>query len=556
MFLRLRFALPSLSSFGARLAARLVGTVALLLLVCAGSALLLAKADARLQQVVSDTLVPVADVGLIQNDYNGMLQAVTHAALTELPSSLDDAEIQIKARRLDVNKRWQPLRESGLGAAQKQLLTLTETHRAAADSSIDEVVDLLKSEQFDLARLKLSNDVEYAFGPLKSDFSNLFALALADGNTQVSLQHAANRRGLYALLLLVVLAVGLTLWMDLRIIRSLTGRLADAERVTTRIANGLLGEPIKPGHDDEIGRLLCSLDGMDRQLTVVVGQVREWARTLDIHAAAIADGNDALGRRTELQAMQLARTSGAMACIAATLSESAHLGSDAERAAADARGQSEHGRLAVGDAVNAMEAIDQTSRRMGDMLDLIDQIAFQTQLLSLNAAVEAARAGEHGRGFSVVATEVRQLAQRCGAAAKDIRGLVRASDDAVRDGLGRVSKAGEVIENIDSSVNRLAEAMAAMLVAGRTQAGEIAAVNQAVIDMDAMTRKNAALGEQAAKASHAMRASATALLDEVGFFTLAETTPAPLVADADDDIGEPVQEVEMAAFDSPLRAAA
>lgn len=187
------------------------------------------------------------------------------------------------------------------------------------------------------------------------------------------------------------------------------------------------------------------------------------------------------------------------------------------------------------------------------MLDLIDQVAFQTRLLSLNAAVEAARAGEHGRGFAVVATEVRQLAQRCSEAAQDIRGLVRASDDAVRNGLGRVARAGEVIENIGSSVNRLAEAMAAMLVAGRAQAGEIAAVNQAVIDMDAMTRENAALGEQAAAASRAMRENATALLHEVGFFTLAETTPPPPSAD---DVGDDVAEPSPETFASPLPVAA
>ncbi|RCS29927.1 HAMP domain-containing protein [Rhodanobacter denitrificans] len=527
----LRFALPSLSSFGARLAARLAGTVVLLLLVCAGSAMLLARADTRLQQVVSDTLAPVADVGRIQNDYNDMLQAVTHAALTELPSSVDDAETQIKGRRIDVQKHWRPLRESGLGAGQRQLLTLVEAHRAAADSSIDEAVALLKSEQFDLARLKVSNDVENAFGPLKSDFSNLFALALAAGDSQATLQHVANRRGLHALILLVLAALGLTLWVDLRIIRSLTGRLAVAARVATRITQGSLGEPVEPGHDDEIGRLLRSLDGMDRQLAAVVGQVRDRACMLDGNAAGIADGNDALSRRTELQAMQLARTSGAMASIAATLSESARLGRDADRAASNAREQSGHGRLAVGEAIGSMEAIDRTSRSMGDMLDMIDQVAFQTRLLSLNAAIEAARAGEHGRGFGAVATEVRQLAQRSGEAARDIRGLVKASDDAVRSGLSRVARAGEVIESIGSSVDRLAEAMAAMLVAGRAQASEITAVNQAVIDMDAMTRENAALGEQAAAASRAMRESATALLDEVGFFTLVETAAPPPAID-------------------------
>lgn len=530
--MRLRlFAFPAFSSFGARLAVRLAGTVVLLLLVCAGSALLLAGADTRLRHVVSDTLAPVASVGRIQNDYNDMLQSVTHAALTELPSSVDDAEIQVKTRRIDVRKHWGPLGASGLGTRQRQLLALTETHRIAADAAVDEVIALLKAEQFDLARLKVSNDVENAFGPLKSDFSNLFALALADGEAQAVLQHQANRRGLYLLVLLVVAALGLTLWMDLRIMRSLTGRLAVAARAAARIAKGSLGEPIEPGHDDEIGRLLRSLDGMDRQLAAVIGLVRDRSRLLDHHAADIAAGNDALGRRTELQAQQLRRTSGAMASIAATLTENARLGRDADRAAGEAREQTAHGRLAVDEAIGSMEAIDRTSRRMGDMLDLIDQVAFQTRLLSLNAAIEAARAGAHGRGFAAVAVEVRQLAQRCAEAARDIRGLVKASDDAVRSGLGRVAQAGEVIESIGSSVDRLAEAMAAMLVAGRGQAGEITAVNQAVIDMDAMTRENAALGEQAAMASRAMRESATALLDEVGFFTLAEAPDPPPVED-------------------------
>ncbi len=166
-------------------------------------------------------------------------------------------------------------------------------------------VALLKSGQFDMARLKVSNDVENAFGPLKSDFSNLFALALAAGDSQAALQHVANRRGLYALILLVLAALGLTLWVDLRIIRSLTGCLAVAARVATRITQGSLGGPVEPGHGDEIGRLLRSLDGMDRRLAAVVGQGRDRACMLDSNAAGIADGNDALSRRTELQAMQL-----------------------------------------------------------------------------------------------------------------------------------------------------------------------------------------------------------------------------------------------------------
>lgn len=234
----------------------------------------------------------------------------------------------------------------------------------------------------------------------------------------------------------------------------------------------------------------------------------------------MADGNDALSQRTEVQAMRLEQTSGAMSRIAATLAEHRQLGTQADRAVDAAREQAGLGRAAVGEAIGSMGAIERTSRGVGEMLDLIDQVAFQTRLLSLNAAVEAARAGEHGKGFGVVANEVRELAQRCSEAARDIRGLVSDSEQAVRTGLERVSRTGEVIESIGQSVERLAETVTVILAAGRSQADEIAAASQAVTAMDAMTQENAALGEQAAAASRAMLEAVTALVRDVDFFAL------------------------------------
>lgn len=523
-----RLSLPSLSSFGARLIARLAGTVALLLLVLVVSAGLLSRSDARLQGVVSETLAPVSAVGRIQNDTNEILQTLTHAALTELPSSVDDAGTLIRARRVDIAKYSKTLQDSGFGARQKQSLGLVVTHRAAFDQSVDETMQLLKAEQFDLARLKVSNDVQDAYGPLKSDFSNLFAAALGDGQAAAAAQHRLNRIGLNALIAVAIAALALTLWMDLRILRQLTGRLAAATQVAARITEGALGAPIDPGHDDEIGRLLHGLKGMDRQLVAVVSRVRQRAAELDQGASSMADGNDALSQRTEMQAMRLEQTSGAMSRVAATLAEHRQLGTQADRAVAVAREQAGLGRAAVGEAIGSMGAIERTSRSVGEMLDLIDQVAFQTRLLSLNAAVEAARAGEHGKGFGVVATEVRALAQRCSEAARDIRGLVADSEQAVRIGLERVSRTGEVIDSIGHGVERLAETVTVILAAGRSQADEIAAASQAVIAIDAMTQENAALGEQAAAASRAMLEAVTALVRDVDFFAL----PDAVVLDA------------------------
>ncbi|AGG89999.1 MULTISPECIES: methyl-accepting chemotaxis protein [Rhodanobacter] len=515
-----RLSLPSPSSFGARLIARLAGTVALLLLVLLVSAGLLNRSDMRLQSMVSETLAPASAVGHIQNDYATVLQTLTHAALTELPSSVDDAQTLIEARRVSIARYRQRLLESGLGAQQKQLIGLIDVHRAAADQAVDEAMQLLKAEQFDLARLKISGDVYDTFGPLQSDFSNLFGSALDDGQATAAAQHRVNKVGLYTLVALVLAAMGLTLWMDLRILRQLTRRLIAATRVASRISEGALGTPVDPGRNDEIGRLLVGLGGMDRQLVQVVRRVRQRADTLSHGASGMADGNDALSRRTELQAMRLEQTSGAMSRITATLTGHRQLGTQVDRAVDEARCQAGLGRTAVGEAIDAMGAIERSSRRMGDMLDLIDRVAFQTRLLALNAAVEAARAGQHGKGFAVVAMEVRELAQRSSEAARDIRRLITGSEQAVRTGLERVSRTGEVIESIGSSVDRLAETVTAILAAGRAQADEIAAASQAVIAMDAMTQENAALGEQAAAASRAMLESVTALVRDVGFFTL------------------------------------
>ncbi len=451
---------------------------------------------------------------------------------------MDDAATLIKARRQDIAKYRALLQDSGFGVRQRKALALVDAHRGAFDQAVDDTMQLLRAEQFDLGRLKVSNDVQDAYGPLKSDFSNLFAAALDDGQAAAAAQHRINRIGLYVLVSVALVALGLTLWMDLRILRQLTGRLAAATRVTARITEGALGAPVDPGHDDEIGRLLLGLKGMDQQLAQVVSRVRQRAAELDQGAASMADGNDALSQRTELQAMRLEQTSGAMSRVAATLAGHREHGIRADRALAEARTQSGLGRTAVDEAIGSMGAIETTSRGVGEMLDLIDQVAFQTRLLALNAAVEAARAGEHGRGFGVVASEVRELAQRCSQAARDIRGLVADSEEAVRTGLERVNRTGEVIDSIGRSVERLAETVTVILAAGRSQADEIAAASQAVTAMDAMTQENAALGEQAAAASRAMLEAVTALVRDVDFFRLpgmaaAPTPEAPRVAVAD-----------------------
>jgi methyl-accepting chemotaxis protein len=180
----------------------------------------------------------------------------------------------------------------------------------------------------------------------------------------------------------------------------------------------------------------------------------------------------------------------------------------------------DEGRRVARDAIESMRAIQNTSERMTEMLDLVDQVALQTNLLALNAAVEAARAGEHGRGFAVVAYEVRELARRCGAAAKDIRGLIAASDEAVQAGVISVDRASAVLGRIGERVAALSTTLASVMDATRSQTDGITRVNGAIRGIDETTRENAQLVEHAAEASYAMRESAEILRREVAYFTL------------------------------------
>ncbi|QWT19690.1 MCP four helix bundle domain-containing protein [Bacillus sp. NP157] len=514
-----RIVVPTLT-LRARLTLRLAGTILLLLALWIVGGVQLRQANGRLQSVVGETLAPVADVGHIQNDYNDLLDALVHATLMRLPSATDDAVTAIGANRSDIDKQWKSLSASGLGVQQQKLVALAAVHRKAADEAIDAVLELLKAEQYDLAQLQLSNDVQSAVGPLKSDFSNLFQLALAGGKEEAEAQQAAVRQGGIFSAILLGVALLLASVMDVAIIRSLHRRLRQASEVAANIARGTLGARIEVGRDDEIGELLTSLAAMDAQLGNVVVQVRDRADHVAHAANHIARGNDALNDRTRTQAEHLEHTSSSIRAMANAAKGGLGHATAAHRAVVEARGMTDEGQRVAMDAVGNMREIQRTSERMNEVLDLVDQVAFQTNLLALNAAVEAARAGEHGRGFAVVAHEVRELARRCGTAARDIRGLIASSDEAVQAGVQSVDRAGAVLAGIGERVNALSGLVADVMAATQGQAQGIEQANGAIVVIDATTRENASLVEQAASASRAMQESAEILRSEVAYFSL------------------------------------
>jgi methyl-accepting chemotaxis protein-1 (serine sensor receptor) len=284
---------------------------------------------------------------------------------------------------------------------------------------------------------------------------------------------------------------------------------------------------------DEIGQLLAALDAMNRSLAGIVGDVRRGTDTIAAASDQIAAGSQDLSARTEQQATSLEETAASMEELTSAVKHNADNARQANTLAAAASGVAGRGGDVIRAVVGTMGEISASSRRIAEIIGVIDGIAFQTNILALNAAVEAARAGEQGRGFAVVATEVRNLAQRSAAAAREIKHLIDHSVERVEAGGRLVEQAGATMHEIVASVHRVTDIMGEITSASAEQTAGIGQINVAVAQMDQVTQQNAALVEEAAAAAGAMRDEAKRLAASVGVFrtgTRHAAMPAPVPA--------------------------
>ncbi len=310
----------------------------------------------------------------------------------------------------------------------------------------------------------------------------------------------------------IVLAVFLT--------RSITAPLREAVKVAQAVAAGDLRTHITVHSTDETGQLLQALKDMNTSLVQIVSQVRSGSDTIATATGQIAAGNQDLSSRTEEQASALQQTAASMQELAHTVKQNFDSGKHANQLAESAAEVAVKGGKVVSEVVHTMEAINTSSRKISDIIGVIDGIAFQTNILALNAAVEAARAGEQGRGFAVVASEVRALAGRSAAAAKEIKGLIEASVGNVSAGCSLVEQAGSTMDEIVVSVRRVADIMREISLASQDQTQGIDQINQAMVQMDQVTQQNAALVEEAAAAAAALEQQAHTLVQTASIFQL------------------------------------
>jgi methyl-accepting chemotaxis protein len=316
-----------------------------------------------------------------------------------------------------------------------------------------------------------------------------------------------------------ILAGILLAWLLVRIIRRpIGGEPMEMAAITEKIAGGDL--TVRFANTGQETGIYAAMREMTGQLQDMVGKVTQATDQVSSAAAQIAQGSADLSQRTEEQASALEETASSMEELTSTVKQSADNAGQANQLAGAARTQAEQGGQVVDQAITAMSAINASSRKIADIIGVIDEIAFQTNLLALNAAVEAARAGEQGRGFAVVAGEVRKLAQRSADAAKEIKTLITDSVAKVEDGGKLVDRAGQTLREIMTSVKKVSDIVAEIAAAAREQASGIEQVNKAILQMDQVTQQNAALVEETAAASHAMGDQARELQQLMGFFKL------------------------------------
>ncbi|WP_343653110.1 methyl-accepting chemotaxis protein [Herbaspirillum sp.] len=390
---------------------------------------------------------------------------------------------------------------------QQRFLQLASTG-ATMDATELLMTSLRQDQDKYIARLKSYISV----GTMMMERSGQEAADQYHGKTLIMLAIAA---------LAVLLGGGFAWWTT----RSITRPVRHAVEVAQQVADGNLCSEIRAGARDEIGQLLEALRQMNGSLTRIVADVRGGAETIATASAEIAGGNLDLSARTEQQAGSLEETAAAMEELTSTVRQNAENAQQANQLASDASGVAARSGEVVQQVVSTMQGISEASRRIVDIIGVIDGIAFQTNILALNAAVEAARAGEQGRGFAVVASEVRSLAQRSATAAKEIKALIDDSVAQVDAGGRLVVQAGATMGEVVDSVRRVSHIVGEISMATQEQRAGIEQVNHAITHMDETTQQNAALVEQAAAAAQSLQDQSQRLRELVGVFRLQDVRP-------------------------------
>ncbi|MFN4003505.1 MAG: methyl-accepting chemotaxis protein [Hylemonella sp.] len=434
-------------------------------------------------------------------------------------------EKQMDERRQRMDQELQQFEGLALEASERQHLQALQGQWKQYQAHAAEIVTLARQRRDEEAMDILKGVGLQTFTALENELRALTRLAREGASrsrdTNAALQSVVVWVNLGALALTVVLG----LWIARTLTRAISGGVRYAATLTRKVAQGDLSSVINPNTQDEIGHLLHALRDMQNQLAALVTRVRQGAQHVSTASAEIAQGNQDLSARTESQASALEETAASMEELGSTVKQNADNARQANQLAQNATAVAARGGEVVAQMVHTMQGINEASRKIHDIIGVIDGIAFQTNILALNAAVEAARAGEQGRGFAVVAGEVRHLAQRSAAAAKEIKALITDSVGRVEQGSTLAEQAGATMQEVVAAIRRVTDIMAEISAASSEQSAGVAQVGEAITQMDQTTQQNAALVEEMAAAAASLNTQAQELVQAVGVFRLAGDAP-------------------------------
>ncbi|MBC7859570.1 MAG: MCP four helix bundle domain-containing protein [Burkholderiaceae bacterium] len=486
----------------------------------------MAKIQGNLDGIVQGNIYKM---GLLQ-DMTGSVHVVSRVMRT-LIILTDEAQMaeefkKIEAARAKYDKAVNTLASTPADEAGQALRSRIDALRNAARPFNDKVIELAKANNNAEAAQTMMKQAGPATQQWLDALQDDLDLQEKHGERDAAAARGAYDRARLLMLALAGTALALGALLAWLATRSITGPVKLAVRVAQTVAAGDLSARIEVTGKDETSQLLQALKDMNANLQNIVGQVRSGTEMIATASSEISQGNLDLSSRTEQQAGALEETASSMEELTSTVRQNADNARQANRMAETATDVAVKGGAIVENVVRTMDSINASSKKIVDIIGVIDGIAFQTNILALNAAVEAARAGEQGRGFAVVATEVRNLAQRSAGAAKEIKELIGDSVSQVEAGSKLVGEAGATMTEVVDSVKRVTAIMGEISAASVEQSAGIEQVNRAITEMDGVTQQNAALVEQAAAASESLHDQAGELARVVGTFKLEAGAPA------------------------------
>ena len=481
------------------------------------------KSNQALEHMYSDRLLALADL-----DEIGRLMTLNQLNLAKasLPNAQNtDAVIeQVEANAKRVEARWTEYLGTEMAADEKALIARFVVERKAfVEDGLNPAIAAVRARDTARAAEIVNGDMQRLFAPMNKTVTELVELQQSSAKASYEDSQAMYRLVLavcIAGLVFGVLVASVLGWM---LVRAIVIPLQAAVKIAGGVAQGDLTQQIEVRSNDETGRLMAALKDMNDSLVEIVTRVRAGTDNIATASSEIADGNMDLSARTEQQAGSLEETASSMEELTSTVKQNADNARQANMLAGSASEVAGKGGVVVAQVVQTMGAINTSAGKIVEIISVIDGIAFQTNILALNAAVEAARAGEQGRGFAVVAGEVRSLAQRSAAAAKEIKLLIDDSVDKVHHGAALVDQAGATMNEIVQSVSRVTDIMAEITAASQEQTAGIEQVNAAIAQMDQTTQQNAALVEEASAAAQSLQQEASTLARTVGAFRIEES---------------------------------